>query len=254
MLVFYALEKRSPWFILAFAATCVLSSIYGFLQGAWPFGGVEIAWTAMAVNYFIFIIMKVSLMACWTITPLLFPLFVFNPLAGIAWRHLTRIIGILLWPLGLSLAACVSKGILNGMVNDSFLKQFGVAGTIGYGLNNLLALAVLAVWIIGSSIVAPLCIQRLVSHGAGAAATLLRANDLTFNLGVSTLAGAIVSRFSHSSSSRPSSTQPVPSMPVDTPLPTLTPLAREFYHEPNPNDPLGELAANAELKNLTGLA
>ena len=50
MLVFYALEKRSPWFILAFAATCVLSSIYGFLQGAWPFGAVEIAWTAVALH------------------------------------------------------------------------------------------------------------------------------------------------------------------------------------------------------------
>ena len=36
MLVFYALEDRSPWFILAFAGACALGSIYGFLQGAWP--------------------------------------------------------------------------------------------------------------------------------------------------------------------------------------------------------------------------
>ena len=41
MLVFYALEARSRWFILAFAGACVLGSIYGFLQGAWPFGLVE---------------------------------------------------------------------------------------------------------------------------------------------------------------------------------------------------------------------
>jgi uncharacterized protein involved in exopolysaccharide biosynthesis len=38
MLVFYTLEDRSPWFILAFAAACGLASLYGFLQGAWPFG------------------------------------------------------------------------------------------------------------------------------------------------------------------------------------------------------------------------
>jgi hypothetical protein len=38
MLVCYALEDRSHWFILAFAAACALGSIYGFLQGAWPFG------------------------------------------------------------------------------------------------------------------------------------------------------------------------------------------------------------------------
>ena len=38
MLVFYALEGRSPWFVLAFAGACGLALIYGFLQGAWPFG------------------------------------------------------------------------------------------------------------------------------------------------------------------------------------------------------------------------
>jgi hypothetical protein len=39
MLVAYALEDRSPWFILAFAGACALGSIYGFLQGAWPLAG-----------------------------------------------------------------------------------------------------------------------------------------------------------------------------------------------------------------------
>ena len=50
MLVFYALEKRSPWFIFAFAIACVLASIYGFLQGAWPFGLVEAIWSAVALK------------------------------------------------------------------------------------------------------------------------------------------------------------------------------------------------------------
>jgi hypothetical protein len=50
MLIFYALEKRSYWFILAFAGSCVLSSIYGFLQGAWPFGFVEGVWSIVAVR------------------------------------------------------------------------------------------------------------------------------------------------------------------------------------------------------------
>ncbi|HTC37299.1 MAG TPA: hypothetical protein VK693_00025 [Steroidobacteraceae bacterium] len=50
MLVTYALEGRSPWFILAFAAACALGSIYGFLQGAWPFGLVEAIWAIVAVR------------------------------------------------------------------------------------------------------------------------------------------------------------------------------------------------------------
>jgi hypothetical protein len=50
MLLFYALEDRSHWYVLAFAAACALASIYGFLQGAWPFGIVEAIWAAVAVH------------------------------------------------------------------------------------------------------------------------------------------------------------------------------------------------------------
>ena len=50
MLVFYALEHKNHWFILAFAFACVLGSIYGFLQGAWPFGLVEAVWSTIAVR------------------------------------------------------------------------------------------------------------------------------------------------------------------------------------------------------------
>lgn len=54
MLVFYALEHRSPRFILAFAGACLASSVYGFvygfLQGVWPFGVVELIWSGVALR------------------------------------------------------------------------------------------------------------------------------------------------------------------------------------------------------------
>jgi hypothetical protein len=50
MLISYALEKRSPWFIFVFALSCALGSVYGFLQGAWPFGAVEAVWSAVALR------------------------------------------------------------------------------------------------------------------------------------------------------------------------------------------------------------
>ena len=49
MMVCYALEDRSPWLILGFAAACALGSVYGFLQGAWPFGIVEAVWAVVAL-------------------------------------------------------------------------------------------------------------------------------------------------------------------------------------------------------------
>jgi len=50
MVVCYALENRDKRFILVFALACVLGSIYGFLQGAWPFGLVEAVWSIIAVR------------------------------------------------------------------------------------------------------------------------------------------------------------------------------------------------------------
>jgi len=50
MVACYVLEKRHPLFVLAFAVSCVLASIYGFLQGAWPFGLAELVWSFIAAR------------------------------------------------------------------------------------------------------------------------------------------------------------------------------------------------------------
>ena len=50
MLVCYALEERSAWYVLGFAGACVLGSVYGFVQGAWPFGLVEAIWALVAAR------------------------------------------------------------------------------------------------------------------------------------------------------------------------------------------------------------
>jgi hypothetical protein len=53
MMLMYALERRGPRFILAFAAGCALSSAYGFLAGTWPFGVVEAIWAVIALRRFV---------------------------------------------------------------------------------------------------------------------------------------------------------------------------------------------------------
>jgi hypothetical protein len=50
MLIFYTLEDRGPRYVLAFAGACALGSLYGFMQGAWPFGVVEAVWSVIAVR------------------------------------------------------------------------------------------------------------------------------------------------------------------------------------------------------------
>jgi len=50
MMAMYALEDRHQVFVMGFALGCVLSSVYGFLSGAWPFGVVELIWAGIAVR------------------------------------------------------------------------------------------------------------------------------------------------------------------------------------------------------------
>lgn len=53
MMVMYTLERRHRLFILAFAVGCLLSSLYGFLSGSWPFGVVEAIWCVVAVGRYL---------------------------------------------------------------------------------------------------------------------------------------------------------------------------------------------------------
>jgi len=53
MMTMYALERRDHIFILLFALGCLLSSIYGFLAGAWPFGVIEAIWCGIALRRYV---------------------------------------------------------------------------------------------------------------------------------------------------------------------------------------------------------
>jgi len=53
MMAMYVLERRGRLFVLAFALGCALSSPYGFLSGAWPFGIVEAVWAFIALRRFL---------------------------------------------------------------------------------------------------------------------------------------------------------------------------------------------------------
>jgi hypothetical protein len=49
MMIMYALEGRGREYVLLFALGCALSSSYGFLSGAWPFGVIEGIWCVLAL-------------------------------------------------------------------------------------------------------------------------------------------------------------------------------------------------------------
>jgi hypothetical protein len=50
MLVMYALEDRSHWFVLGFAVASAAAATYGFLIEAWPFAVIEAIWSLVALR------------------------------------------------------------------------------------------------------------------------------------------------------------------------------------------------------------
>ncbi|MEE9207092.1 MAG: hypothetical protein V3U67_01765 [Gemmatimonadota bacterium] len=53
MALFYALEERSAWFILLFAASCLASTGYAVAIRSWPFATVELLWAGIALRRWI---------------------------------------------------------------------------------------------------------------------------------------------------------------------------------------------------------
>ena len=50
MVTMYALEHRSPRYVLGFAVSCAAASLYALLIHSWPFAGVEAIWAVIAVR------------------------------------------------------------------------------------------------------------------------------------------------------------------------------------------------------------
>lgn len=200
-----------------------------------------ISWVAMAVLFFVFILQKVALLMCWSFSPALWSLFVIPPLSYLAFRHLMRILGLILWPIGVAIASTITEGLVADQTRANFLDGVPVAGAVGWGLQQVLALTVIAIWMIFSSVAAPWFIQRLVSDGSGPAGFLTRAGELIAGLGLpSLLHGA--SRWrntppsSHSKNAAGESARsaPIPAMPPETPPPPPTDILRAFT--PNGSD------------------
>ena len=50
MVIFYALERRSHRYVLAFSISCAAAALYALLIGSWPFAIVESVWCIIALR------------------------------------------------------------------------------------------------------------------------------------------------------------------------------------------------------------
>ncbi len=207
-----------------------------------------ISWLAMAVLAFVYSIQRALLIGCWAISPLLFPCLAIRPLYWIGMQHVLRLLGIMLWPIGLALAATFTSGVIDTVVGDTSFADAAFGEAIGKGLTGLLGVGIIAIWIILSTIAAPVYVQRLVTGVSGPATAVSRGGEL---LGTSLVAGAAAaSRRTWVAASALTTTTSTATSASSTPetLP-LSSLAQVAPAGPSPSDPTGEHATAAILQS-----
>lgn len=143
-----------------------------------------VLWTvqfiAKVVVFIAYIVYKVALAFAIAASPLFIGFLSVRSLSSIGVRFVLSTVGILLWPLGWGFAALVTDTLLELMAQQSFVEFTGLED-----LRNLLAIATAGLWIIFSSIAAPLVIQKMISEGTNAGTALLSGGWRAARAGVS---------------------------------------------------------------------
>ncbi|MCC6234249.1 MAG: hypothetical protein IT580_16515 [Verrucomicrobiales bacterium] len=139
-----------------------------------------IAWLAMAVMAFVYSVQRALLLAAWSISPILTPLITIPPLSGLGLRHLLRIVGLILWPVGLGLAATFSEGLIEVIAAGTSFDGISTGQALGRGLTSLLGIVVLAIWILFSTVMAPVLVHRVLVGTDGTGLALQRGGSWLF--------------------------------------------------------------------------
>ena len=172
---------RSWWDILSdLNSFTVELLISGFL---WLFGQF-----ASLLLFWAYIIQKFILFTAYALSPLMIGFMAIRPLRSIGSRYLMHIVGVLLWPLGWAVAALITQGILDFMTDPGF-RFIDPTATL-YSLQATFGVAVVAFWIVFSTISAPVVIQKVISYGTLAGGQLISGAVGSFLQTAATTAGA----------------------------------------------------------------
>lgn len=143
---------------------------------------------ASLLLFWAYIIQKFILFSGYALSPLLIGFMAIRPLRSVGGRYLMHLVGVLLWPLGWAIAALITQGILDFMTDPS-LRFIDPTATF-YSLQTTFGVAVLAFWIVFSTVAAPLVIQKVLAHGELASGQLIAGAFSSFFQTAATTAGA----------------------------------------------------------------
>jgi hypothetical protein len=143
---------------------------------------------ASLMLFWAYIIQKFILFSAYALSPLMIGLMAIRPLKSVGGRYLMHIVGVLLWPLGWAVAALITQGILDFMTDPA--SRFFDPTASFYSLQATFGVAVVAFWIVFSTISAPIVIQKVLSYGSLAGGPLISGAVGSFLQTAATTAGA----------------------------------------------------------------
>lgn len=159
-------EQTGWWDKLFHAGTTIFEAIVsGFL---WLFGLL-----ASAILFYAYIVQKMILYLGYSLSPIFIGFMAIRSLNHVGQKYIVGLVGVMAWPLGWAVAAIVTQGLLTFMTDQSFLQNSTLSGGAGYGLQNFIGVGLLGVWLIFSTIAAPIIIQKPLTEGYQAGAALL---------------------------------------------------------------------------------
>jgi hypothetical protein len=151
---------------------------------------------ASVIVFYAYLVQKFILYVGFALAPIFIGFLAVRTLHSIGVAFLLGYAGVLCWPIGWGAASILTSGLIGFMTDQSFLASGGLSGGAGYGLQNLLGLGALALWLISSTIAAPIIIQKAISHGTQVGQALFATTAtagiaaLTAGVGAATTFGA----------------------------------------------------------------
>lgn len=131
-------------------------------------------WIAGALMWWGYLLQKVILFLGYGLSPIFIGFLAFQSLHEVGKRYFLNLVGVMLWPLGWGVAGLVTQSMIDFMTDRSFLRAWPIVGGPDlYSLQNLMGVAFLAIWLIFSTIAAPVIIQKAIATGSLAASHLL---------------------------------------------------------------------------------
>jgi hypothetical protein len=121
---------------------------------------------ASVIVFYAYLVQKFILYLGYALAPIFIGFLAVRTLHSIGVGFLLGYAGVLIWPLGWGAASILTSGLIGFMTDQSFLASGGFSGGANYGLQNLIGLAALALWLISSTIAAPIIIQKAIATGA----------------------------------------------------------------------------------------